>query len=162
MSLQQELPSPSRQAFPPKSFGACCWPRAGSASGCKIWALGAIALCSLRAQAASPRPAHPTSSDNPGKVVFSVKKIGVPAHLYNSTFECQSRLRVALHCTAITDPKFAISRTHLASGYLRNRTWIWSSLLSGISELPSQSGSLAYPHQPSKLTLPSRWGWEIS
>lgn len=57
VSLQQELPSPSRPDFSPKSFGACCWPRSGSASGCKTWALGAITLCSLRAQAASFRPA---------------------------------------------------------------------------------------------------------
>lgn len=58
VSLQQELPSPSRQDCSPKSFGACCWPRSDSASGCKTWALGAIALCSLRAQAASLRPAR--------------------------------------------------------------------------------------------------------
>lgn len=76
VSLQQELPSPSRQDFSPKSFGACCWPRAGSASGCKIWTLGATALCSLRAQAASPRPAELLISPliTPEKLSFLSKK----------------------------------------------------------------------------------------
>jgi len=169
VSLQEELPSPSRQGFTPKSFGACCWPRAESASGCKIWALGAIGAVLSNGTGCIPqtcRAAHPTS-DNPRKAVLSIKKF-VFLHIYiilplNAKVDTKKIFqRVPLHCTAITDPKFAISKTHLASGYLRNQTWNWSYLLSGISEPPSQSGSLAHPHQPSKLTLPPRRWWEAS
>lgn len=112
-----------------------------------------LSFCSLRAQAVSLRPPPPTSA-SPLKNCPFCPKIGAPAHPCNPTFECRSNLRVTLHCTAITHPKFAISKMHLVSGYLRNHTWIRSSLMPGMSELLRKADSRQHAHQPGKLTLP--------
>lgn len=111
-----------------------------------------LSFCSLRAQAASLRPPHLTSA-SPWKNSSFLSQNWC-SHPCNTTFECRSSLRVALHCTAITHPRFAISKMHPVSGYLGNHTWIRSSPTPGISEPLRKAGSRQRAHRPSKLTLP--------
>lgn len=114
VSLQQRLPGPSGQDFSAKPFGAFCWPGAHSASGCKTLHLGAISLCSVRTQAASPRPAELLIPP----LTTSEKSSFLPKNLWSCTpiysfLRMPKQLRVALYCTAITDPKRAIPKTLL-------------------------------------------------